>query len=104
MEFATWEQILLAILVIATTAIFARSLHPRIQAILAGGDIQLVGTVEVLPSMKMTGTAKDTLLYMRLSDYLAGAVLTPTLLLYLCVDFMFWCVVGIVLNLVCHAV
>ncbi len=36
MEFSTWEQALLAILVIATIAIFAVSLRPRLQAILAG--------------------------------------------------------------------
>ena len=36
MEFATWEQVLLAVLVIATTAIFAKSLWPRVEAIRAG--------------------------------------------------------------------
>lgn len=36
MEFATWEQVLLAVLVVATTAVFAASLRPRVKAILAG--------------------------------------------------------------------
>ena len=36
MEFAIWEQALVAILVVATAVVFARALKPKIDLILAG--------------------------------------------------------------------